>query len=475
MIPIPIAAAIGFLEAKASGAQIGEVVAVIGDGALDNGLALSSLNYLSSLKNKKMIIVINDNDMAITKNVGGMAKAFSKMRIKKSYKLIRKLTFKKIRNSVKALVYRNNIFTSLGLKYLGVVDGHDIKSLVDYFEYAKSLNETVVIHVKTKKGKGYELSENDSLGKWHSVDGFDSNTGELNKEDKYTWSEAVSDILYEKVKENDKIRIILPAKSYGIGLEKIVSEYNDRVIDVGINEELAVEIASGMAKAGLIPIVMIYSTFLQRAYDEINNDINRTNNHVIFLVDRCGIVSNFGSTHQGIYDVSFMASLNNFTISMPRTLNEMKFLIDQAIISNNPFVIRYSKGEVNLTDSNYEYNKWNYVLEKKNINILSYGNNVNEILDEIKASNKDIGLINALFISRIDTEILKELDGSSLIIYEEVVKESSLGERIEQYIYENKLNINVSRFYVSGNIDEVDRLKIKERIGLSIKEIISNL
>ena len=474
-----IGASIGFLEAKKmNNEKIGSIVSIIGDGAFANGLALSSLNYLAENRKDKVIIILNDNEMSIGKNVGGIAKKFSEIRIQKSYQLFRKFTFRFVREGFKALIYHHNIFTSLGLKYLGPIDGHDIPSMVKYFTYAKNYNETIVLHVKTKKGKGYPYSEQDEIGAWHGVGPFDIETGKaLNQkpQGKISWSELVGEELLKRVEENPKIEIITPAMTYGCGLEVIKEKYPKRIIDVGINEELAVLIGASLSRNETIPIVSIYSTFIQRAYDELNNDVNRTNNHVLFLLDRSGIVPNDGSTHQGIYDLAMINHLNNFTITMPSNKNELVKLLDYGIEANNPFVIRYPKA---LTDNasvseTIDFGKWKIIKKISDINIITYGNDVNEFNEEIK--DKEIGLINALFIKPIDTNLIDSLNGKKVIIYEQVIENGSLGESVLKYIYENNLNINLKRYFIDGTIKEGTTSEIKDQLGLNIKEIVKSI
>lgn len=478
-----IGAALGFLEAKKTNSNIGEVIAIVGDGAIQNGLSLSALNFLASRKNEKMIIILNDNEMSISKNVGGLSDFFNKLRIRKSYSLFRKVTPKFVRNTFKMLVYKNdNLFTNLGFKYFGPIDGHDITSLIKYFKYAKNYDKSIILHVKTVKGKGYLPSELDCIGKWHGVGPFDIKSGEQNNKTipgYSSWSIEIGKILLDKVKSNDKIKIISPAMIYGSGLDIINEEKSDAIIDVGINEELACLMAASMSQNGLIPIVSIYSTFLQRSYDILNHDISRSNSHVIFMIDRSGMVSGDGSTHQGIYDISIMSSLPNFVIAMPRSIHQAEMLLDKAINCNNPFAIRYPKGKVKLANdiiTNYNNSSydWEIIKDISDINIISYGDSVNEIYDLVK--NKKIGLINALFIKPIDKELLKKLNNTKVIVYEEVCKNSSLGSMIAEFILENKLTIDFKHYALDNVIiEEGNKEELKKKYNLDIKEILESL
>lgn len=478
-----IGAALGFLEAKKSNQNIGEVVAIVGDGAIQNGLSLSALNFLASRRNEKMIIVLNDNEMSISKNVGGLSDFFNKLRIRKSYSLFRRVTPKFVRSTFKMLIYKNdNLFTNLGFKYFGPIDGHDIKSLVKYLDYAKKYDKSIILHVKTIKGKGYLPSELDCIGKWHGVGPFDIKSGEQNNKNLLgysSWSTEIGKILLEKVKNNDNIKIISPAMIYGSGLDIINEEKSDAIIDVGINEELACLMASSMSRNGIIPIVSIYSTFLQRSYDILNHDISRSNSHVIFMIDRSGMVSGDGSTHQGIYDISIMSSLPNFVIAMPRNILQVEMLLEKAINCNNPFAIRYPKGKVKLTNdiiTNYKNlgYEWEIIKDISDVNIISYGDSINEIYELVK--NKKIGLINALFIKPIDKELIRKLNNTKVIVYEEVCKSGSLGSMIAEFILENKLVIDFKHYALDNVIvEEGNKEELKKKYNLDIEEILESL
>ena len=479
-----IGAAMGFLEAKKVNESIGEVVTIIGDGSIQNGLSLSALNYLASKKDQKVIVILNDNEMSISKNVGGLSDFFNKIRIKKSYSFFRKITPKFIRNTFKNFVYKNNnLFSNLGFKYFGPIDGHDIKSLVKYFDYAKKYENSIILHVKTVKGKGYLPSEVDCIGKWHGVGPFDITTGEQNlklKPGYDSWSHLVGKILIDEIDKNDKIRIISPAMIHGSGLDEINNIKKDSIIDVGINEENACLMAASMSQNGIIPVVSIYSTFLQRAYDILNHDISRTNSHVVFLVDRAVIIGGDGSTHQGIYDISIVSHLPNFVISMPRNIAQAKALISMAIKEKNPFVIRYPKGNICLEDDVKNEKiipyKWEEVLPISDINILTYGDDVNDFENYIKQSNKNIGLINALFIKPLDAEVLYKLNNKKVIVYEEVCKKGSLGSMISEFILENKLNIDLVHYAVEDVIEATGSVQeIKDYLGLNIEKIVKDI
>lgn len=480
-----LSAVCGFLEAKASGEDIGEVIGVIGDGSITNGLAFEALNYLGSQKNQKAIIILNDNDMSISQNVGRLAKSMSKIRIKKSYSLLKKITphfihrhFKNLKTAIRSYVYNPSIFSALGYKYYGPIDGHNLKELIKYLEFAKSSPTTVILHVKTVKGKGYEYSENDKVGSWHGVGPFDIVTGEaLNKPKPGTiaWGAGICNLLIQKA--NEKMRIITPAMISGSNLINFQKTYPQYLIDVGIAEEHAVVMAAAMSRNNLIPIVSIYSTFMQRAYDQISHDVCRNNNHVIFLVDRAGINGGDGSTHQGIFDISFLSHLPNMVITMPRNLSEANILMDLAIKHQGPFVIRYPKA--NTIDEYdrvepFAFGTWEEVLPINEKNIITYGDEVNKY--ELALQNKNIGLINARFIKPIDKNMLEKLKDKTVYIVEEVIRNGSLGSLILEHNNRYNLNINIKTFAIddiyldSGSIEE-----LRKDLQLDVESILKKI
>lgn len=483
-----LSAASGFLEAKEYNDNIGEVITFIGDGSIQNGLAFEGLNYIGSQKPQKAIIILNDNDMSISRNVGRMSINLSRKRIKKSHQTLKKFIpkfvikiNKKTIASIKTFLYGNDIFTTLGYRYFGPIDGHNLKDLIKYFQLAKQSDRSIVIHLNTIKGKGYKYSEEDALGIWHGIGPFDIETGKsINKtpDNIIPWGKAVCGLLGNLLKENNNIKVINPAMFVGSYFNELQTKYPNQMIDVGINEEHAVVMAASMSRLGLIPIVSVYSTFLQRAYDEICHDVSRNNNHVIFLLDHAGIVSGDGSTHQGVFDIPMLLSIPNIVISTPSNLYEAKKLLEMSVIHKKPFVIRYPKENVDMNSLNYNYEvkfgKWNIIKDISDVNIISYGDCINEINDKI--SDKNVGLINAIFVKPVDLDLLKQLKNKKVIVIEEVMKISSLASLIMQYNFEYKLNLDI----VSYGIDDLyfnngTRKEIKKDLGIDIDTIIKNL
>lgn len=471
-----ISAMCGYLEEKKNNSNIGDVIAFIGDGAFQNGLALAGLNYLASRPDEKGIVIVNDNEMSISKNVGWTAQFFNRMRLKKSFKFMKKLTTSSFRRAIKSFAYRNAYnFSVFGLTYVGPLDGHNLKELIDYFSYAKKRNKSLVIHIKTIKGKGYKPAEDDKIGTFHGVTPFDVETGKLNNE-KMTISTAVGESL-DKILVDKKVKVLTPGMIYGMGLTDLREKYPDQVIDIGIAEENAVVMASAMAKCGTIPIVATYSTFLQRAYDEINHDITRSDSHVVFLIGHAGLVSRDGDTHQGIFDLSMLNGLPNIIITEPMDIKELNSLLDLSIKTNHPFAIRYPKEYCDYSEDkeDIEIGKWKVLRELKNINVLSYGPVLKNIKEEIEKSKKDIGLINALFIKPIDFELLDKLNNTTLYIYEDVVKSGSLAMVIKEYIMDKDLNIKVKSVSIDSYPQTGTKEELEKRLGLDVASFISNI
>jgi len=482
-----ISAASGFLEAKSMGADIGEVVAIIGDGSIQNGLSLSALNYLGSRKDQKVIIILNDNNMSISKNVGSLAKIFNQIRLKKSYQFVKRITpnfvdnmLKNAKGAFKSFVYGNNLMAAVGFRYFGPINGHSIKCLIKYFEHAKKSDQSIIIHAKTIKGKGYKFSEEDQVGIWHGIGPFDIETGKQHKktpEGKISWSNGFGELILNEAKANKKIKVISSAMIVGSGLDKFTKELPDQIVDVGIAEEHSVVMASAMSRYDVIPVVSIYSTFLQRAYDELNHDVARTNAHVVFLIDRAGIVGADGSTHQGTFDISYLSHLPNMVIAMPKDLNEAYSLLKFALYEyKGPFAIRYPRGNTDkqeLLDQKIEFGSWEIIKEINDINIITYGPVVNKFSTLIEEENKQLGLINARYIKPLDLNTLRKLSGKKIVIYEEVVIKGSLSSMILEENLKHKLNIDIEIIGIDDKFVKHGKVKsVKKDLGLDIRDII---
>ena len=486
-----LSAALGMTIARDKLKKDYNVIAVIGDGSMGNGLAYEALNQIGSTKTK-LIIILNDNEMSISKNVGALHNNLDKIRANYKYNkakintknflnripLIGKPISKFITNA-KALfkkVYLKEgfIFEELGIKYYGPINGHDYKEMLTYLELAKKETEPVIIHVITKKGKGYLYAENDNIGTWHGVGPFDKTTGKIkNKNDNLiTWSEVISNHLIELTKNNKKINIITPAMAGGSKLLKYKEVYPDNFLDVGIAEEHALLLANGMSTEGLIPFVSIYSTFLQRGYDQVIHDIARMKSHVILGIDRCGIVGEDGETHQGIYDLTFLMPIPNLIISTPKDSIEAGNLLYTAIKEKKPFAIRYSKDRLSYKKGKYkkvQIGSWEILEKGKDAVLITYGsllNNAKKIKEQLK--NIDLEIINARFQKPIDenlfNEVLKEY--KNIFIYEEQTKINSLGSYLINYANNKEYKGNIKLFAID---DEYIKQGKKEEILKELK------
>ncbi len=475
-----ISAALGFLEAKKTfNNEIGEVISVIGDASLTNGLCFEALNYLADHKEQKMIIIINDNNMSISKNTGFMAKRYNSLRIKKSVNWLKKITPIRLKHALQYYAYKVDLFTSMGFKYFENIDGHNLKDLVKYLTFAKNSPKSIVLHIKTTKGKGYLPAENDTLGIWHGVGGFDIVTGKFNKKNQgISYGEAISDELvkYMDGEQGKYVRVITPAMVLGSGISSFAEKYPEFTIDVGIAEENGLLMAASMGRAGLKPVFFVYATFLQRAYDQLIHDIARTNTHVVICVDRAGIVPDDGDTHQGIYDLAMYDSIPGLTVLHPASISDAKKMLKYALDEiEGPVIIRYPKGEAKIDINSFNNQRsWSKLIEHNNY-IITYGNSVSECYQVIKDKNLNIGLIAAPIISEVDQELIKRLKpGSNLYVYEEVISKGSLGSKILEFIHSENLNINLKMvnldniYLTVGKIDE-----LKKRYHVSIEDLIA--
>ena len=397
-----LSAALGMSLSRDHAHKKYNVIAVIGDGSMGNGLAYEALNHIGSTKTK-LIIILNDNEMSISKNVGALHNNLDKIRANHKYNyakdntkhILNKIpligkpisnTITNIKDSIKKMYLKDGfLFEELGIKYYGPINGHDYNEMLAYLEIAKKENTPVLIHVITEKGKGYKPCENDISGSWHGTPPFDIETGVvMSKNDKLiTWSEVISNHLIKLTKQNKDLMVITPAMASGSKLLKYKELFPHNFIDVGIAEEHALILANGLSLNGVIPFVSIYSTFLQRGYDQVIHDIARMKSHVILGIDRCGIVGEDGETHQGIYDLTFLLPIPNLIISTPSNSIEAGNLLYTAINNNKPFAIRYSKDRL-LFDkpkyNNIKIGSWIKINDGKDGIIISYGYLVNKAI-----------------------------------------------------------------------------------------------
>lgn len=453
-----ISAALGYAFARQIQGTDNKVFAVIGDGSLTGGMAYEALNNANALKSN-MVIILNDNNMSISKNVGGMSKYLTKLRTASQYKALKdniedalkKMPMigesvidkvKKSKSSLKHLMIPGMFFEDMGITYIGPVDGHNIQELVSTFNDAMRVNKPVLIHVKTVKGKGYKLAE-DNPSFFHGVDPFNRRTGELLKKKEQgtrSYTEIFGNAVCNIAKDNDKVVCICAAMPLGTGLVEFAEEYRERFFDVGIAEEHAVTFASALAAGGMVPVVAIYSTFLQRAYDQILHDVCESGQHVVFAVDRGGIVGNDGETHQGIFDISYLSSIPGLMVMAPKNGKELEDMLEYAINQyDGPVAIRYPRGsayeEMEEYNSKIEAGKAEVIYKEEKVLMLALGSMVSagkEVHDILKNDGIPSSLVNMRFAKPVDTGLIDEMLESHDIIV--TMEENSISGGISQHI-----------------------------------------
>jgi 1-deoxy-D-xylulose-5-phosphate synthase len=494
-----LSAALGYAIARDLQNQDYQVVALIGDGSLTGGMALEALNDIGS-KQKNLIIIFNDNNMSIGKNYSGIEKRITKMRashlyldlkhdVKKNLKMNKFGTnvlnaLSSVRNAIKNEVIDAPLFKEFNLDYMGPVDGHDIPSLIKVLQAAKEHDGPIVVHVLTKKGKGYKYAEEDKVGKWHGVSPFDIETGKslnLLPKNEISWSEVISNTLIDLAKKNDKIVAITPAMATGSKLLEFQKQFPNRFFDCGIAEQHALTMAAAISKGGLKPFVSVYSSFLQRAYDQINHDVARMDLPVVIGIDRCGLVGDDGETHQGVFDVSMLRSIPNLILSQPKDANEAQNLLYTAFQSKHPFCIRYPRGNV-IYEKNNEYQtiqvgSWTkFVIGTPEKIVITYGPDVDKVISKARENRENILVVNARFFKPIDENMMKDLLKLNLpiIVYETDVKIGSLSSAILEFINSIEERIDIlgidDHFVCHGSIRS---LRIQE--GISVEKLFEEI
>ena len=496
-----LSAALGMAIARDLNNEKYHVVPIIGDGALGSGMALEALNNIGSEK-RNMIIVFNDNNMSISNNVGAMTKGFARLRTEKRYNSLKqemKTALNKtdvgknvlnglrgIRNIVKEQVVDAGIFGEFDIDYLGPVDGHNIRDLINAFEVAKNHEGPIVIHVLTKKGKGYKFCEEDSVGKWHGVGPFNIATGKplVGNEGKLiSWSQVISDALYELAKEDEDILVLTPAMIAGSKLEKFFAKYPERSFDCGIAEEHAVTLSAALALSNKKPFLSIYSSFLQRGYDQLNHDVCRMNLPVVFGIDRAGIVGEDGDTHHGVFDISFMRSLPNIIMSQPKDAKEANNLLYTAFNQKQPFSIRIPRGSTESNNDKFEkieIGSWSIFNDKEDnkVVVLSYGPDVDKILNKTLVNNLPITVVNCRFFKPLDNNMLEYISNKKLktIIYETDILIGGLGSAILEWANDNKKDMDIVRFGIDDQFVTFGSVnQLRKDLGIDINSLFDVL
>lgn len=481
-----ISAAIGMARARDIRKENYQIVAVIGDGALTGGMALEALNDGGSSKTN-FIIILNDNEMSISKNVGGISNFLSKIRSKRFYKrsnnIIKKGVSKipwlgnkiiklvqDLKYSIKKIFISNMFFEDMGYTYIGPVDGHNIEKLENILKIAKNIDGPKLIHVITKKGKGYEPAEKNP-DKFHSTGPFEIETGKSKKAKSKDYSKVFGDKLVSLAEKNKKIVAITASMKDGTGLKDFAEKFKDRFFDVGIAEGHAIGMAAGMATNGIIPVVPIYASFYQRGYDQVIHDVCMQNLHVVLCSDRAGIVGADGETHQGILDLSFFNIVPNLVIMAPKNFKELEDMLEFAIDYNGPIYIRYPRGGEESTkidkEEKIELGKAEKLAEGNDYTIVALGKMVQrayEISNILKKEGIGVGVINARFLKPFDEEnIISWIGNSKVITIEDNIIKGGLGstvlEALKKYHKTNKLKMlgYPDEFIKQGTVDEIEK------------------
>ena len=494
-----LSAALGYAIARDIRHEDYQVVSVIGDGSLTGGMALEALNDIGS-KQKKMVIIFNDNNMSISKNYSGVEKRITDIRSSHLYLDLKHdvknnlktnkfgsnvlNTLSHVKDKIKEEVIDAPLFKEFNLDYMGPVDGHNIASLIKVFEAAKNHDGPIVIHVLTKKGKGYSFAEEDKIGKWHGVSPFDIKTGKsltILPTNEISWSQVISNTVMDLASQDKNIVAITPAMAQGSKLLDFQKKFPDRFFDCGIAEQHAITMASAMALGGLKPFVSVYSSFLQRAYDQMNHDLARMNLPVVIGIDRAGLVGDDGETHQGVFDISMLRSVPNLVLSQPKDSIEAQNLIYTAFISKKPFCVRYPRGNVYYEHLNcftpIQIGTWEkFVVGTPKQIVITYGPDVDHVIRKAKENKMDLLIVNARFFKPIDEKMMKDLLNMHLpiTVYETDVKIGGLSSAILEFINSIQNDIHVlgigDHYVCHGSIRS---LRIQE--GISTEALFEEL
>lgn len=504
-----ISAAIGKAAARDFLGEKYKVIAVIGDGSMTSGLAFEGLNQAGHLK-KDMIVILNDNEMSISKNVGALSAYLNRIMTGQFYTRVKKETEHILKNipkigesmlkaakvaeeSVKGLIAPGILFEEMGFNYVGPIDGHRIEHLISTFENIKKLSEPILIHVVTKKGKGYKFAEKDPAF-FHGPPPFYKETGDVRKKSLIpSYTKIFGDTIIKIARENEKVIAISAAMPEGTGLDRFAKEFPDRFYDVGIAEQHGVTFAAGLATKGFKPVVAIYSTFLQRAYDQIVHDVCLQNLPVVFAMDRAGIVGEDGPTHHGAFDIAYLRHIPNMVIMAPKDENELQHMLYTAVNHNSPIAIRYPRGEamgVSLDRDlkRIEIGKGEIIVDGDDIAIIAIGNAVYPSLDaaaRLRDEGVSATVINARFAKPLDKELIVDIAGKvkGIVTVEDHVMEGGLGSAVAELISDEDIKIKIKRIglpdkFIEHGAQNILRQKYgldSEGIYQSVKEIFAGV
>ena len=496
-----ISAGLGLVEARELLGQDHTVVSVIGDGSMTGGMAYEALNNASRL-NSNFIIVLNDNHMSISENVGGISRYLNGLRTTQTYTEIKKgvegtlkripgkgdrivSQLRKTKSGIKQLFVPGMFFEDMGITYLGPVDGHDVRKLVKVLNEAKRVDHAVLVHVITEKGKGYRPAE-ENPSRFHGTGPFDIRTGEpAEKSATDSYTEVFSKVLTDIARKDDKVVAITAAMADGTGLAAFRKYFPKRFFDVGIAEEHAMTFAAGLAAGGMKPVFAVYSSFLQRAYDQTLHDVCLQDLPVVIAVDRAGLVGSDGETHQGIFDLSFLSSIPNMTVISPKNRWEMADMLRFAVDYPHPVALRYPRGEAYEGMKEFrapvEYGKSEVLYEEADIAVIFVGH-MAELADRVRTGIRDAGykcsLINARFVKPLDTQLLDRLSRTHrlFVTIEENVVSGGFGGQVLEYASEAKLPVYIRNIGIPDDYVEHGNVEILRReVGLDCGRIVEQV
>ncbi|WP_412096007.1 1-deoxy-D-xylulose-5-phosphate synthase [Bacillus sp. PS06] len=482
------------------------IVPIIGDGALTGGMALEALNHIGHEK-KDMIVILNDNEMSIAPNVGALHSVLGRLRTAGKYHwvkdeleyLLKKIpavggklasTAERVKDSLKYLLVSGVFFEELGFTYLGPVDGHSYEDLIENLQYAKKTKGPVLLHVITKKGKGYQPAEVDKIGTWHGTGPYKIETGDFVKPVNVApaWSSLVSETVRKLAREDDRIVAITPAMPVGSKLEGFAKEFPERMYDVGIAEQHATTMAAGLATQNMKPFLAIYSTFLQRAYDQVVHDVCRQNLNVFFGIDRAGLVGADGETHQGVFDIAFLRHIPNLVLMMPKDENEGQHMVYTAVkYDDGPIAIRYPRGNGLGVKMDEELERlpigsWEVLKDGEDVAILTFGTTIPmalEAAEKLAAEGISVKVINARFIKPMDEDMLHGLFTSRtpVITIEEAVLQGGFGSSVIEFAHDKSYhNAVIDRMGIPDQFIEHGSVnKLLEEIGLTTENTITRV
>ncbi|PAE43904.1 1-deoxy-D-xylulose-5-phosphate synthase [Bacillus sp. 7884-1] len=501
-----LSAAMGMVIARDLKKEKSFIVPIIGDGALTGGMALEALNHIGHEK-KNMIVILNDNEMSIAPNVGALHNILGQLRTAGKYQWVKdelelflkkvpavggKLaaTAERVKDSLKYLFVSGMFFEEMGFTYLGPVDGHDFEALFENFRYAKKTEGPVLLHVITKKGKGFHPAESDTKGTWHGTGPYKMDTGAFVKSDKTppAWSSLVSETVRKLAREDERIVAITPAMPVGSKLEGFASEFPERMYDVGIAEQHAATVAAGLATQNMKPFLAIYSTFLQRAYDQVVHDICRQNLNVFIGIDRAGLVGADGETHQGVFDIAFLRHVPNIVLMMPKDENEGQHMVYTALkYDDGPIAMRFPRGNGLGVPMDEEFKSipigtWEVLKEGEDGAILTFGTTIPMAMEAAEVLEKQgisVKVVNARFIKPLDEKMLNQLfsKNTPILTIEEAILQGGFGSYVLEYAHDQGFYHQViDRMGIPDKfIEHGDVNSLLEEIGMTTSEVVKRM